>query len=79
MEHSSRKERIKFSKEDWNLIFAHFGMLITSDRTESITTKAVTEILKNPALADLVKVYGHDTLLAKIRTEKKKFLKEKTG
>ena len=54
-------------------------MLITSDRTESITTKAVTEILKNPALADLVKVYGHDTLLAKIRTEKKKFLKEKTG
>ena len=56
LKHSSRKERIKFSKEDWNLIFAHFGMLITSDRTEGITTKAVTEILKNPALADLVKV-----------------------
>jgi len=73
---NGRKTRVKFSKEDNTLIMNSFGMLITGNNV--IRTSVMQEKINgNELLLQLVKKFDLDTIVAKIRTERKKFLKQK--
>ena len=63
-------------KEDFRKIFTSFGMLITG--TGSISQKRVEEMaIKSSVCAELIEKYGIYRMTEKIRTERKKFVKEK--
>ena len=66
-----KRIRKEFSEEDNRLIYKHLSSVIFSD--EQIVKKKFTSILtKHPALESLVKKFGVQSLIVKMRTERQK-------
>jgi len=73
---SSGRQRVDFSPQDKDLIFAKFGMLITG--TGTIRESMVNEMIERDTSLLLLKdKYGVHRLVEKVRTERKKFNKER--
>lgn len=77
-----RKERVVFTNHDITRIYLHFQPLITADRSLKIRMKEFKSLVEKREIEDILIKYGEETLLSKVRTERKNFLqnkKRKTG
>lgn len=72
-----RKDRVVFSEHDNKDIYVHFGVLIKASAEERVKVSRFKRILKQEVLKPLLKRHGEQTLLSKVRTERKKFLLKK--
>lgn len=68
-----RKERVQFLASELKLIIQNYRALITGPRSQNITRKMFKDMLCDD-MDELLKKYGEETLLAKVRTERKKYL-----
>lgn len=71
-----RKQRVKFSEEDNSTVFAKFGMIITG--TCTISEKIIRKKIDgDDRLKEIECKFGIRTLTEKVRTLRKKYMKDK--
>ena len=71
-----RKERVQFLPSELKLIIQNYRALTTGPWSQNITRQMFKDMLCDD-MNELLKKYGEETLLAKVRTERKKYLSSK--
>ena len=72
-----RKERVVFPQRDLNIIHLHFRDVLVASPSKRVRIQQFKKIMKKPEMRSMLTKYGEQTLLSKVRTERKKCLGNK--
>ena len=69
-----RKERVVFPEQDLDDIHRHFREILIATPSKKVRMNVFKKVVKRPEMHQLLKKYGEQTLLSKVRTERKRCL-----